>query len=173
MRRRSIGNPVPVIAHAPSGFRFVVAYAASSLTASRSSCSIDGEQIMRDGRGLRRLRVGVRGEHRLAVLAGEVEQRPAQPRDSLEHAEDHLPLLHPVHRHVDVVARPRRVQPARGLLAAGLHDEPLDVEEQVLARAVVGRAPNVGDGTDPSASRIAAASARDTIPHSASITRCA
>ena len=40
VRARSIGNAVPVIAHAPSGFLFVVWNAAKSRSVSRSSCSI-------------------------------------------------------------------------------------------------------------------------------------
>ena len=39
VRSRSIGNPVPVIAHAPRGHRFVVWWAECSRTKSRSSCS--------------------------------------------------------------------------------------------------------------------------------------
>src|SRR6185436_13105025 len=39
VRARSMGNPVPVIAHAPSGFRFVLSNAAVSRVVSRSSCS--------------------------------------------------------------------------------------------------------------------------------------
>ncbi len=93
--------------------------------------------------------MGVGGEDGVAVLTGEIEQRRTQPRDAFEHAEDHLALLHPVHRHVDVVPGPRGVQPPGALLAAPLHDEALDVEEQVLARAVVLRALDVGDRHRP------------------------
>ena len=39
-KRRSIGNPVPVMAQAPSGFWFVRSYPARSRRPSRSSCSI-------------------------------------------------------------------------------------------------------------------------------------
>ena len=73
---------------------------------------------------------------------GEVQQRPAQREGRGEQAEDQLALPHPVHRHVDVVARARRVQPARHVIAAGLDDQALDVEEQVLVGAVVGDLPD-------------------------------
>jgi len=53
----------------------------------------------------------------------ELQQRAAEREGRREQSEDELALPHPIHRHVDVVARPRRVQPAGGLLAAGLDDE--------------------------------------------------
>ena len=55
------------MAHAPSGFWLVESYAASSRLASRSSCSIDRQQVVGDGRDLRRLGVGVRAVDRVAV----------------------------------------------------------------------------------------------------------
>ena len=99
----------------------------------------DGEQVVRDGARLRRLRVRVRREDRFAMAIGEIDQR----RPQIEHAQrqrgDELALPHPVHRHVDVVAAARGVQPAGDVVAAGVADQPLDEEEQVLAGAVVGR----------------------------------
>jgi hypothetical protein len=102
----------------------------------------DGEQVVGDGAGLRALvcACGGRGWCRGAV--GEVQQRPAQREGRGGQAEDQLPLPHPVHRHVDVVARARRVQAARHVVAAGLDHQALDVEEQVLVGAVVGDLPN-------------------------------
>ena len=69
---------MPVIAQAPSGLRFVLAYAAASRTASRSSCSIDRQQVVRDGARLRRLRVRVRGEHVLAMPRRPARAAPAR-----------------------------------------------------------------------------------------------
>ena len=80
----------------------------------------------------------------LGVPAGEIEQRPREAAAPVEQRQHHLPLLHPVHRHVDVVARARGVQPAGDVVAARVDDQPLDVEEQVLAAAVVRRALHVG-----------------------------
>ena len=57
--------------------------------------------------------------------------------------EDELALPHPVHRHVDVVAAARRVEPAGGVLAARLDDQALDVKEQILAGAVVRAPPQI------------------------------
>jgi hypothetical protein len=92
---------------------------------------------VRDRGRLRPLRVGVDGENRFAVRVDEAEQRGAQGEARRGQAEDELALAHPVHRHVDVVARARGVQPAGDVLAAGLDDQPLDVKEQVLVAAVV------------------------------------
>ena len=102
-----------------------------------------GEQVVRHRARLRRLRVRVRREDVLAVAAGQIEQHLAQRERRLEHREHQLPLLHPVHRHVDVVARARGVEAAGHLLAAGGNDQPIDVEEQVLVGAVVGDAADV------------------------------
>ena len=96
-----------------------------------------GLQIVSNGRDLRRLRVGVRREHRLPVAIGQRDERPAQVQRPFDHGEHQLPLRHAVHRHVDVVAGPRRVQPAGGILAAARDDQPLDVEEEILVGAVV------------------------------------
>ena len=51
--------------------------------------------------------------------------------------EDHLPLAHPIHRHVDVVARSGGVKATCSVFAGSRDDQPLDVEEEVLAGAVV------------------------------------
>ena len=136
---------MPVIAHAPSGLRLVDAYAASQPDGIAFELLDDGQQVVGDGRDLGRLRVGVRGEHGVAVPTGQIEERAAQLRDAIEHPENHLPLLYPVHRHVDVVAGSGSMQPAGCVFAARLHDQPFDVEEQVLAGAVVLRALDVGD----------------------------
>ena len=105
----------------------------------------DGQQVVRHGRGLRRLGVRVRGHHRLEVLAGEVEQAGAQGEHAFVHRQDELPLAHPVHRHVDVVAAAGGVQPAGDLFAAGRGQQALDVEEEVLVGAVVGDVRDVVD----------------------------
>ena len=92
---------------------------------------------MRDGRDLCRLRVRMRGEDGLDVLASQIEEHAPQPRDRLQHSQDHLALLHPVHRHVDVVAGSRGVQPAGLVRAARVDNQPLDEEEQILAATVI------------------------------------
>ena len=88
-------------------------------------------------RGLRRLRVRVRGKDGLAVPVGEIDQGRAQLEHTRRQQRHELALPHPIHRHVDVVAAARGVQPAGDVLAAGVAEQPLDEEEQVLARAVV------------------------------------
>ena len=103
----------------------------------------DGQQVVRHGGGLRRLGVRVRGHHRLAVPAGQVEQAGAQGEYPVVQRQDELPLAHPVHRHVDVVAAAGRVQPAGDFLAARGGQQALDVEEEVLVGAVVGDARDV------------------------------
>ncbi len=100
---------------------------------------------MRDRRRLRGLRVGVRGEHVLPVRVRQIDQHLAEPVCALGELEDQAPLLHAVHRHVDVVARPRGVEAARGVLSAGLDDQAFDEEEEILAGAVVPRLFHPGD----------------------------
>ena len=60
--------------------------------------------------------------------------------DQVEHA---LALPHPVHRHVDVVAASRRVQPSGDVLAARFDDQSIDVEEEILVGAVVDDLPHL------------------------------
>jgi hypothetical protein len=96
-----------------------------------------GHQVVRDGRRLRRLGMRVGRKDILAVAFREIEEHAPEPRSRLDHPEDHLALPHPVHRHVDVVARSGGMETARSLFARGVDDQPLDVEEEVLAGAVV------------------------------------
>ena len=92
------------------------------------------QQVMGDRRRLRRLRVRQRGEQRLAVAIGQLRSSASRRSNVASTSdEDELPLPQPVHRHVDVVAAARGVQPAGRVLAARLDDQPLDVKEQVLA----------------------------------------
>ena len=83
----------------------------------------DGEQVVRDGGRLRRLRVRVRGEHGLAIPIRQRQQRPAQRQRALDDRQDHLPLRHAVHRHVDVVARARGMEPPGRVVAAPADDQ--------------------------------------------------
>jgi hypothetical protein len=106
----------------------------------------DAQQVVRDRRRLRRLRVRVRGEDALAMLRSEIDQPGAQFDHRRHHCHDELPLPHPVHRHVDVVAAARGMEAARDVFSARFHEQTLDVEEQVLARAVVWRRANVAQG---------------------------
>ena len=92
---------------------------------------------MGNRRRLRALGVRVDGEDRLAVPIGKIEQRAAQIEGRGGEAEHELALPHPVHRHVDVVAAARRVEPSGGILAAGLRNQTLDVEEEIFVGAVV------------------------------------
>jgi len=84
--------------------------------------------------------VGVRAVDRVLVAIAEGDQRVAQIERGRGQDRDELAVPHPVHRHVDVVAAARGVQTAGNVLAARTNQEALDVEEQILARAVVGRA---------------------------------
>ena len=99
---------------------------------------------MRDRGRLRPLGVGVDGEHGVAVPIDQVEQTRAQIERRAGELENEFALPHPVHRHVDVVAAARRMEPAGGILAAGGDNQTLDVEEEVLAGPVVARRPQVG-----------------------------
>ena len=74
------------------------------------------------------------------MAAGEIEQRAAQIEARRQQRQNQLPLPHPVHRHVDVVAAARRVQPPGDVLSARGDDQALDVEKQILAAAVERRA---------------------------------
>jgi hypothetical protein len=94
-------------------------------------------EVVRDGRWLRRLRVGVHREDSLAMPLGQVDQGPPQRDRALDQAEDAVALAHPVQRHVDVVAAARRVEAAGDVGAAGLLDDALGVEKQILVGAVV------------------------------------
>ncbi len=78
----------------------------------------DGEQVVRDGARLRRLGMRMGGEDGLQVAAREIEQHMAQPQRRFQHRQNQLPLLHPIHRHVDVVAGARGVQPPGDVLSA-------------------------------------------------------
>jgi hypothetical protein len=95
------------------------------------------------GGRLGRLRVRVQREDRLGVPGSDFDERRAQPERRAQHGDHVLPLAHPVQRHVDVVAAPRRVQPPGDALAARRHELALDVIEQVLVRAVVLHVPDV------------------------------
>ena len=82
----------------------------------------------------------MRGEQRRPMLRREIEQAGPQLERRLDQRGHELPLPHPVHRHVDVVAAASGVQSAGDVLAARLDEEALDVEEEILAGAVVRRA---------------------------------
>jgi hypothetical protein len=103
----------------------------------------DAQQIVRDGRRLGRLRVGVRCEHGLAMRVGQFDQDAPERQRSIDDVEHHLPLQHAVHGHVDVVARPRRVQTARDVGSTCLRDQPFDIKEEILAGPVEGCRANV------------------------------
>ena len=135
----------------------------------------DGEQVVRDGRRLRRLRVRVRRENRLARARSARSSRARRRPPPLSTTpQDHLPLPHPVHRHVDVVARARGVQPAGDLRAARLGDQPLDERRTGPRRCRRSVQPDLVERHPIAApSRIARASARVTMPCSASMTRWA
>ena len=169
-----MGNPVPVMAQAPSGFRLVRSYAPLEADGVALELLDDRQQVVRDGRRLRALRVGVHGEDRLAVTIDEVQQRTAQVEAGGRQAENELPLPHPVHRHVDVVPAARSMQPAGGILAACCDDQSLEVEEQIFVGAVVLalRRRSVCETTS-SAPRRRWASSSETMPCAASIARWA
>ena len=167
---------MPVIAQAPSGLRLVVVVRRREPRGVALELLDHAEQIMRDGRRLRRLRVRMRGENGLACAAiRQIDQRrSAAPARCAASSADELALADPVHRHVDVVAAARGVQPAGHLVAAGIADELLDIEEQVLARAVEGDAADTRRARCCPGRRAACARRpRVTMPRSASITRCA
>ena len=103
----------------------------------------DREQVMGDGGRLRPLGVRVNGEHGFQVAIHDVEQRATQLEARGEKPEDELALPHPVHRHVDVVAAPRRVQPSRHVFAGRSDDQAFDVIKQILAGRIVLRAANL------------------------------
>ncbi len=146
VRRRSIGKPVPVIAQAPSGLRLRARVGRVEPHAVPLELFHDREQVVRHRARLRGLGVGMGGEHVLAAAIGQREQDLPQHHDPLDEREDQFPLLHPVRRHVDVVARAGRVQPAGRLVAARPRDQALHVEEQVFTGPVVPDAADVGDG---------------------------
>src|SRR5262249_25596025 len=97
----------------------------------------DGKEVVRDGARLSGLRVRGQGEDGVEVRLGEIQQRTAQGERAGEQRQYQLPLPHPVHRHVDVVARACRMQAAGDVIAACLDDQAFDVKEQVLVGAVV------------------------------------
>ena len=66
------------MAQAPSGLRFVRSYAPFSRDGVALELFDDRQQVVRDGRRLRALRVRVDGENRVAMPIDEVEQRAAQ-----------------------------------------------------------------------------------------------
>ena len=96
-----------------------------------------GQQVVRNGRRLRRLGVSVRPVYGGGVTLGKREERVTQVECGDRQRDNELPVPHPVHRHVDVVAAARRVQAAGHVFVAGLLDQPLDIEEQVFVGAVV------------------------------------
>ena len=85
------------------------------------------EQIVRERRRLRGLGVRVRGEQRLAMLPASVDRDRSKVQACIDDTEDELPLPHPVHRHVDVVAAARGVKSAGDVLATRLDENALDV----------------------------------------------
>ena len=121
---------MPVIAQAPSGFRAETIRVALELLDDR-------QKVVRDRRRLRGLCVRVRREDVLAMTLRQIQQDAPQRQHALDHRQHQLTLLHPVHRHVDVVAGARGVEAARHVLAAARDDQPVDVEKEVLVRSVV------------------------------------
>jgi hypothetical protein len=103
-----------------------------------------GQQVMRHRRRLRSLCVRVHGEDGFAVADSEVEEGAAEVDGCPGQVEDAPAMPHPVHGHVDVVAAARRVEPAGDIVAALPGDQPVDVEEEILVRAVVADPPHVG-----------------------------
>ena len=136
---------MPVIAHDPSGLRFVLRVRGLQTAHVALELLDDAEQIVRDRRRLRRLRVRVRGEQRGPVLRREIDQTGPELEHRLDQRAHELPLPHAIHRHVDVVAAAGGVESAGDVLATGADENALDVEEEVLAGAVVRRAPDVVD----------------------------
>ena len=106
----------------------------------------DRQQVMRDRRRLRRLGVGVRAVDRFRVTPGQRDAARRAGPASLRRVPRGLPLQHAVHRHRQVVAAARGMQPAGDVLAAGLVDQPLDVEEQILVGAVVAHRAHLIEG---------------------------
>jgi hypothetical protein len=94
-------------------------------------------EIVRDRGWLRGLSVRVRGKYVLTMLICLRNQHFTQPQCAFIQRQDQRPLLHAIHRHVDIVAGPRSVQSAGRFLAARTNQQPLDKEEQILAAAVV------------------------------------
>ncbi len=138
MSWRSIGNPVPVIAHAPSGFLFVLSYAAFNRDGIALELFDDREHVVSDGRRLRALRVRVHREDRVAMPLGEVEQRtpqqrttpPSRPRMSSRCRIRYIVMSMSLRLRA-VWRRPATSSPhARD-------DQAIEIEEEVLARAVV------------------------------------
>ena len=109
---RSIGKPVPGDRAGAERIAVRALVRAFSRDAVALELFDDGQQIVRDGRRLRALRVGVHREHRVPVRVDQFEQRAPQLEARGQKPEDELALPHPVHRHVDVVAAARGVQPA-------------------------------------------------------------
>ena len=144
------------MAQAPSGFPVRPVARAPQPPGVALELLDDRQQVVRDRRRLRALRVRVDGEDGFAVSIGQVEEARAQIKRSGGELENELALPHPVHRHVDVVAAARRVEPAGGIFAARFDNQALDVEEEVLAGAVVscGTQFREGDGVERDAQHV-------------------
>ena len=95
------------------------------------------EQVMRQRRRLRRLRMRVGRHHRIGVCLGQFHQHLPALRCFLCDSQHLEPQLHSVKRQVNVVSTARRMHLSRGILAAHLNQQILYVEKQVLASAVV------------------------------------
>ena len=146
MRARSIWKPGP--GNRAGAERIPIGVGKGGLQSHRVTLELfdDGEQIVRDGCGLGALCMRVHGEHGFAMAVHEVEQRPAQVQRRGNELQQQLPLPHPVHGHVDVVAAARRVQASGRVFTARVDDQPLDVAEEIFVAAVVGDAANLGLG---------------------------
>ena len=120
---------------------------------------------MGHGRRLRRLRMRVRGENRLAMTRRELDERLAQIEHRARERRDELPLPYPEHRHVDVVAAARDAKTPGDILAARLHERSFDVVEEVLARLVVAGGLDVGErnGVERFAQRVRVPGADDAL----------
>ena len=143
MSCRSIGKPVPVIGARAE--RTPICRRESRPQPDRVALQLldDRQQIVRERRRLRGLRVRQRREQRVAVASGKRDQSSPQLQRRVQHRQDELPLPQPVHRHVDVVAAARRVEAPGRLFAALPLDQSLDVEEQIFTCVVIGRRPYV------------------------------
>src|SRR5437868_5450800 len=101
---------------------------------------------MRDRRRLRRLSMRMRSEYRITIRVSLGKQYVTQSNRPFIQRQDQHPLLHSIHRHIDVVARPRRVQSPCGVFAALTNQQAVDEEKQIFAAAVVFGLANLGNG---------------------------
>jgi hypothetical protein len=97
------------------------------------------------GRRLRRLLVGVRGDERGAMAPCQLHQHSAQNQQRPRHRQEMRAQNHAIHRQIDIVAAARRGDAAGIFGPAEIDQFFLDVKVEIFYLGVIGDSPYLFD----------------------------